>query len=111
MRSAEVELLPRLRDHPHDDAALGQVEPVIGLHARVAPVASGIVRRRHGPDRSEAGAGAALVRGKLPVEELDQIVLVAHLALGFVLHNRHSSGSSLMIEAPWLEPTQNVTGV
>src|SRR5688500_20347037 len=72
MRSADVELPPRLRDHAPHDAALGQIERMVRLQARVAPIASGIVRTRHGIDRREAGAGAPLVGRQLPVEKLEQ---------------------------------------
>src|SRR5688500_16044779 len=95
MRSVDVELPPRLRDHAPDDAPLGQIERVVGLQARVPPVASGIIRARHGADRREAGAGAPLVGGELPVEKLDQIVLAQRLARDRGSHERPPLGCGL----------------
>src|SRR4249919_3192688 len=86
MRSAEVELPPRLRDHAPHDAPLAPVERMIGFHARVAPVASGRILARDGFDRHEAGAAAALVSGELPIEELDQVVLAKRFLLRLIFH-------------------------
>src|SRR6476620_5981296 len=91
MRLAEVELPPRLSDHPPHDAPLAAIQRVIGFHARVPPVASGSFRTRARFDRGEAGAGAALVGGQLPVEKLDQIVLAQGLMHSLCFHTCHPS--------------------
>src|SRR6185369_10974000 len=86
MRSVQIELPPRLFDHAPHDAPLAPVERMIGLHARVAPVASGRIRARDRLDRGEAGAFALVVGSELPVEKLDQVVLAQRFVLRLVLH-------------------------
>src|ERR1051326_5890028 len=88
MRSVQIELPSRLLDYPSHDAPLAPIERVIGLHARVAPVASRRIVALDRLDRGKAGAVALAVGGQLPVQQLDQIVLIQRLEYRLLFHSR-----------------------